>query len=163
MIMQRCQASQMWFTELKTEFFFSSYYLFYFLIGVKLLYNIVWVSAVQWCRSAIGIHVSPPSWASLHPPTPLCHHRAADWVSCVILYNSFSPAIFFTHESAYMSMLLSLFIPLLLPVLCPQVHSLYLCLHSFPAQVHPYHFSKFHIHVLIYYICCSLSDLHHSI
>ena len=33
---------------------------FYFLIGRKLLYNVVLVSAIQQCKSAIIIHRSPP-------------------------------------------------------------------------------------------------------
>ena len=37
------------------------------------------------------------------------------------------------------------------PPLCPQVFSLHLCLHSFPANGHQYHFSRFHIYVLIYF------------
>ena len=43
------------------------------------------VSAVQQCKSAIIIHISPPSWASLPSlhPTPLNCHRMLDWASCV--------------------------------------------------------------------------------
>ena len=44
--------------------------LFYFLIGGKLLYNIVLVSAVQQCKSAIIIRMSSPSRASLPSPYP---------------------------------------------------------------------------------------------
>ena len=43
-----------------------------------MLYNVVLVSAVQQCESAISIHISPPSRASLPPylhPTPLDCHR----------------------------------------------------------------------------------------
>ena len=36
--------------------------LFYSLIGGKLLYNIVLVSAIQQHNSAMIIHISPPSW-----------------------------------------------------------------------------------------------------
>ena len=42
--------------------------LFFFLIGGWLLYNIVLVSAVQKCDSAISIHVSPPCLP--HAPIP---------------------------------------------------------------------------------------------
>ena len=43
------------------------------------------VSAVQQCKSAIIIHISPPSWASLPSlhPTLLNCHRVLDWASCV--------------------------------------------------------------------------------
>ena len=33
----------------------------FFLIGGKLLYNVVLVSAIHQCESAISIHMSPPS------------------------------------------------------------------------------------------------------
>ena len=59
----------------------------WFSIGVELLYNVVLVSAVQWSESAVRIHMSPPSWASLPPPphpTPLGHHRALSWAPCAI-------------------------------------------------------------------------------
>ena len=41
-----------------------------FLIGGWLRYNIVSVSAILQRELAIGIHMSPPSWTSLPPPTP---------------------------------------------------------------------------------------------
>ena len=51
-----------------------------------------------------------------------------------------------------------------LPLLCLQVSSLHLCLCCCPADgFHQYHFSRFHICVLIYSICFSLSDLLHSV
>ena len=37
-----------------------------FLIGEKLLYNVVLVSAVQQCESAISIYISPPSHPTPH-------------------------------------------------------------------------------------------------
>ena len=43
---------------------------FFFFIGVLLLYNGVFVSAVQQSESAIRIHISPPSWISLPPRSP---------------------------------------------------------------------------------------------
>ena len=39
------------------------------LIGIKLLYTVVLVSAVQWSASAVGTHTSPRSWISIPPPT----------------------------------------------------------------------------------------------
>ena len=45
--------------------------LLFLFIGVKLLYNVVLVSAVQWSESAIGIYISPPSWTSLPPRPPI--------------------------------------------------------------------------------------------
>ena len=47
----------------------------------------------------------------------------------------------------------------LLPQLYPHVHSLHLCLHSFPAdRFISTIFSRFHIHALAYDICFSLYD-----
>ena len=40
------------------------FFLIYFVIGGKLLYNVVLVSAIQHCKSVIIIHITPPSWAS---------------------------------------------------------------------------------------------------
>ena len=42
-------------------------FLVLFLIGALLLYNGISVSAVQLSESAVGIHISPPSWSSLTP------------------------------------------------------------------------------------------------
>ena len=42
------------------------------------------VSALQQCKSAIDIHTSPPSWASLSSPASLGDHRALSWASCDI-------------------------------------------------------------------------------
>ena len=43
----------------------------FFLIGVKLLYNIVLISAVPQSESATCIHISPLSWISLPTPLPI--------------------------------------------------------------------------------------------
>ena len=54
-------------------YFLHSVFFFFFgccsLIGIKLLYTVVLVSAIQWSASAIGIHTSPLSWISIPPPT----------------------------------------------------------------------------------------------
>ena len=42
---------------------------FFFLIGGKLLYSVVLVSAIQQCKSAIILHLSPPSWIFFPPPS----------------------------------------------------------------------------------------------
>ena len=41
-----------------------------FLIGGRLLYNIVLASGIYQHESDTGIHMSPSSWTSLPPPTP---------------------------------------------------------------------------------------------
>ena len=57
-----------------------------FLIGGKLLYSVVLVSDVQQLTSAIIIHMSSPSWASLlsSHPTPLGNHRTPSWALSII-------------------------------------------------------------------------------
>ena len=58
-----------------------------FKITVYVLCNVVSVSAVQWRQSAICIHISHLSWASLPPqphPTHLGHHRALSWAPSTV-------------------------------------------------------------------------------
>ena len=57
------------------------------------------ISAVPQCESAVSIHISPPSWASLPPhfhPTLLGHQRALSWAP--LLCSSFLLATYFTHQ-----------------------------------------------------------------
>ena len=107
--------------------------------------------------------MSPPSWASLLPPTPsqpLGCHRALVWVPGVI--QQIPTGSLFYYVGEYVSMLLSLFVPpsRSYPSLCPQVCFLCLHLHCCPAnRVHQYYLSRFHVYAFIYDICFSLSDL----
>ena len=58
-----------------------------FLVGGKLLYNVVLVSAIQQGESVISIHYVPSRLSLLHHPpypTPLGLHRALGWAPCVI-------------------------------------------------------------------------------
>ena len=63
----------------KNQFVFFSFFMLFspksylsFIEG-KLLHNIVLASAIHQHESAIGIHVSAPSFTSLHlPPPPIC-------------------------------------------------------------------------------------------
>ena len=63
-----CPGSYCWkhhqccFRKLEMAFFFS--FIFYFFIGVQLLYNVVLVSTVQQSASAICIHIFPLFWIS---------------------------------------------------------------------------------------------------
>ena len=82
----------------------------------KLLYNVVLVSAIQWCESAVNIHTPPPFWAPLEPPNsiPLGCDRALRWAPCVIqkLPTSY---LFYkrycTHANATLSIHPTLFFP----------------------------------------------------
>ena len=113
--------------------FFPFYlFIYLFLNEEELLYNTVLVSAIHQHAPAICIYTSPPSWVSLHPPTPshfsswsqspglspLPHTANFHWLSIL-------------HMVAYMFPCYSLHLshPLLPPTLCPQVCTLCLCLH----------------------------------
>ena len=56
--------------QVKKQLQIVAFLSFFFLIGVKLLYNAVLVSAVQWSESAICIPISPSSWTSIRPTIP---------------------------------------------------------------------------------------------
>ena len=89
-------------------------------------------------------------------------HGADHPVPC----SCFPLAIYFTFGSVYMSILLSYFIPAYPSSSpCPQVHSLRLCLYSYPAPrfITTSFFFRFHMYVLTYGICFSLSDLLYSV
>ena len=88
-----------------------------------MLYNVVLVSGIQQCASAISIHLSLSFWTSSHHlhPTPFNHHKAQSWAPCIspivmYMFQCYSPNC--SHVS--------------LPCLCPQVHSLCLHLYSCP-------------------------------
>ena len=106
------------------------------------------VSPLQESESAKCVHISPPSWASLHPPhlTRLGHLRALSWAP--VLYSSFPLAIYFTHGSVYMSILISQFIP---PSPYPTVStcpfSMSTSLFLLCKEVRLYQFSRFHIYI----------------
>ena len=78
---------------------------------------------VSFCCTGICIPISPPH------PTPLGGHKAPSWSPCAIQQL---PTSYFTHGSAYMSVLLSVCPTLPFPPLCPQVRSLCPCLYSCP-------------------------------
>ena len=100
-----------------------------------MLCNVLLVSAIWQCESAICIDISPPSSASLphthSHPTPLGHHRAT--AELPVLHSSFPLAIHFTHGSVYVNVTLSVCPPLFLP-LCRQLRSLHLRLYSWAAS-----------------------------
>ena len=138
-----------------SDFFFSFGFLKIF-IGVQLLYNIVLVSTVQHSESAIHIRISPLFWISFPFRSPQSTEQFP------VLYSRFSLVIYCIHSinSVYMSISISQFIPPL-PPWYPYVCSLCLCLYfCFVHKMIVYaNFFRFHIYVLIYDICFSLSDL----
>ena len=104
---------------------FIGYSLPLFFIGILLLYNVVLVFAVQH-GSAICIHLSPHTWASIPP-----FSQSMGWAPCAIQQL---PTIYFTLSSIYMSILLSQFVPHSPPPLYSNVHSLHPCLYSCSAN-----------------------------
>ena len=65
----------------------------------------VLVSAAQQSESAICVHISPPSQASL-PPVPASSHSSRSseqGVELFVLYSSFLLAIYFTHGGVYIT------------------------------------------------------------
>ena len=89
------------------------------------------VSTIYQHESAIGIHVSPPSWNSSHllpRPTPLGCRRAPDLSSLCHTWNVRWLSNFHMIICMFQCYSLNLSRPLLTP-LCPQVFSLRLCPH----------------------------------
>ena len=75
-----------------------------------MLFNIVLASAICQHESAIGIHMTPPPWTSLTPPTPF-HPTGLSQSTGFELpesYNKFLLIIYFAYGNIYVSMLLSL-------------------------------------------------------
>ena len=115
------------------------------------------------------MHISPypfPLASPSHPPYPtaLGGHKAL--TDLPVLCGCFPLAIHFTFGGVYMSVPLSHFVPAYpSPSPCPQVHSLCLHLYSCPAPrfIRTFFFFRFHIYVLAYRICFSLSDLLHFV
>ena len=96
------------------------------------------VNALQFCVSFCCTTVNQlyvymylhPVESPSHLPSLLGHHRALSWAFCTIY--SFPLAIYLTHGSVYISMLLSQFVPSSLSPPCPYAHSLCRCLYSCP-------------------------------
>ena len=95
----------------------------------------------------------PPSWTSFHTS----HQRAPGWAPRTtqqLPTSSASDVVVYTCQCRFLSSPHAL-----LPPLCPQVHSLHLCLYSFPEdRFISTIFSGSRLYVLIYNICFSLSD-----
>ena len=115
--------------------FYWVYIVFFF--NWHIIYSIVMTSAIYQQESAIGIHVSPPSWTVLPPHSPPHLSRLSQITSF-----GFPPshielplAIYLTYGNICVSMLFSQIKshPLLLP-LCPKVFSLCLCRLCCPAH-----------------------------
>ena len=134
-----------------------------------MLYSVVLVSAVYQSESAICIRISPyplPLVSPSHPPhaTPLGGRKA---LSCTpVLCSCFPLDIYFTFGSVYMSMPLSHVVQLTRPPPRVLKSILYACI-FIPVLSLGYSEAifvfRFHLYVLAYGICFSLSNLLHSV
>ena len=112
--------------------------------AMKLLYNVVLISAVQWIESAIHMHISPP--------THLGHH----WAELSVLHSSFPLGICPTQSHLYVNVNLPIHPVSPFPII-PCLFSMSASLFLPCKQFHLYHFSWFHIYASIYNIYFSLS------
>ena len=112
--------------------------LFYFLTGVKFFTMLCWFLHTEMWISHNYIYIPLPLMCSSCPPHPLPPGHSARWSQSTklefVLYSNFLLAIYFTHDDVYMSMLPLNFFHALIPPPCPQVCSLCLHLHFFPAS-----------------------------
>ena len=109
----------------------------YFLFGRSLFYNVLLVSIMYQHELAVGIHMSPPIWTSLPPPTPsypipLWHPIVTEHhFEVPASHNKFPWPILHFNVLPYYS--LNLAHPFL-PPLCPKICSLRLLFHCCPAN-----------------------------
>ena len=123
----------------------------------KFLYNVLLVSSIKQFKSAIIIHLSPPSWASLLPTQGSSQSTRLGSLCCIVASHQLSAL----HVVEYICQCYFLYSS----HACPYyVHNSILQV-SIPShiQVHQYHFSRSHIYALIYDICFSFPDLLHSV
>ena len=104
-------------------------------------------------------HTFPPPGASLPTISPPTSSQNTKLGSCVI-YQLPTSCLIHCSECMYINVTLSSCQPLLSPPqlpMCPGPSSTSVPLPC--KQVHLYHFSRFHIYVLVYNICFSLSKI----
>ena len=124
---------------LSTSFFFLLILKFYlnlftylFLIGGKLPYSVVLVSAIYQHESAVRLYMSSPSWTSLPPRTTLLgYHRVPD-LSFLPHTENYHWLSNFIYGNIYVSMVLSQFVPF--SPSHSESKSLCLYLHCYPAN-----------------------------
>ena len=124
-----------------------------------MFYSVVVVSAIHLLESVILLYLSLSSLLSLPPPPiqPLEVITESE-VGLLVLYSSFLLLIYLTLGSVYMSVSLSQSIlPSPSPAVPKGLFSMSLSPFLLCKQVHQYYFSRFHIYVLIYDNCFSLS------
>ena len=130
-----------------------------------MLYTIELDSAICQCESAVSIHMSPHlEPPSLPPPISSYSSGLSQGTrrELPVSHNKPPLAIYFVYGNVCVSALLS---PLISPSPSPTVPTSLCSMSVSPLLpykwVHQHHFSRFHIHVLIYNVCFPLSDLFH--
>ena len=113
------------------------------------------VSAIHQHESVIVIHMSPPSWTSLWPPTPSHPSRLSQSTRFELpaSYSKFPLAIYFTYVNVNVSVSLFLFIP---PSPSPTAPTSLFSMSESPLlpckYVHQYHLSRFYTCVNVQYL-----------
>ena len=120
------------------------------IFGVQLLYEVVSVSAVQQCESAVCLHLSPPSSTS-PPPSHPPRSSQSTTLSSPCCTAGLHRYLMYTWECIYVTCLPNPPSPSQ-PPQGPLIYSLCLSLFLPCKQVHLYHFSRSHTHALIYVI-----------
>jgi len=113
----------------------------------------------KWQRSAINMHISPPSsLPSLPSKSP--GSTRLDFLGYSALLTSY---LFYAWQCVYVSATFSVH-PTLSFLQCVHKFIFYICIFIPSLQIDSsIPFSRFHIYTLIYFICFSLSDLLHSV
>ena len=148
-----------WMLSFKPAFSLFSFTFIERLFSSSSLSAIKWflISArrcIEWQRSAIIVHVSPPSSPASPPSKSSGSARLA-----FLGYRALSRQLCFMHGSVYMSVH-----PILSSLQCVHKFILYICIVIPSLQIDSSILvSRFHIYTLIYFICFSLSDLLHSV
>ena len=94
-------------------------------------------------------------------PSHLGHHRALSRIPCAI-QQVLVTYLFYIQQCIYFNPSLPIHPTPSVPLVTIRLFSTSVSLFLPCRLVHLYHFSRFHIHALIYDICFSLSDLLHS-
>ena len=138
-------------------FIYFNFSLFYFTLQYCIGF------AIHQHESELGVHEFP-ILSLLPPPSPYHPSGSSQCTSPKHPVSYIEPrlAIRFLHDSIHVSMPFSQIIPTSLSP-TESKRLLYVCVSFALIQGYRYHLSKFHIHVLLYYIGIFLSGLLHSV
>ena len=101
-----------------------------------MLYSIILISVTYQHESAIGIHMSPPSWISLPNPTPLDPSKLSQntGFELPVLYSKRPLAVCFTYDNVYVSVTLWILLSLSFPH-CVHKSALYVSISTAALQI----------------------------